>query len=47
MGNALAAELEDLNVNSQILREAHQGNAGLQTQSSHGRRGVETGDSTP
>ena len=45
MGNALAAEPEDLNMNSQILCEVHQGNAGLQTQGSHGRRGVETGDS--
>lgn len=45
MGNARAAELEDLNVNSQILCEAHQGNAGLQTQGSHGGRGAETGDS--
>lgn len=45
MGNALVADPEDLSVNSQILCEAHQGNACLQTQGSHGRRGVETGDS--
>lgn len=45
MGDALAADPEDLTVNSQILCEAHQGNACLQTQGSHDRRGVETGDS--